>query len=276
MPRAEIEGDDGRSASRWGLCGPADVPGTRKLIGPSAEPPPRSSSSTRSVLKIGVLFGCFSYNTQVTLADRTTATIGKIVNRNCHSGCAPTTRRPGEIVNRPITGWFDSRVTDHFRRSSPWKSPAAMGAPSSGVTVNHLIRTPGGWREAAELAAGDMVLTSENYATERQAMAASVGWAPAETLTSPTQPPRPPRGAPADGALRKADRVHRLESVDVRQHRPEPDTSTPKAPCSSEPDPLPELSRLRDTMYPGDGEKHLSADYLKSLTPLALAVWFMV
>jgi recombination protein RecA len=39
--------------------------------------------------------------------------------------------------------------------------------------------------------------------------------------------------------------------------------------------PLPELSELHDAVYFGDGRKHLSWDYLKSLTPLALAAWYM-
>jgi len=39
--------------------------------------------------------------------------------------------------------------------------------------------------------------------------------------------------------------------------------------------PLPELSELREAVYFGDGKKHLTWDYLKSLTPLALAVWYM-
>ena len=39
--------------------------------------------------------------------------------------------------------------------------------------------------------------------------------------------------------------------------------------------PLPELGELREAVYFGDGKKHLSWDYLKSLTPLALAVWYM-
>ena len=39
--------------------------------------------------------------------------------------------------------------------------------------------------------------------------------------------------------------------------------------------PLPELDELRRAVYLGDGKKHLSWDYLKALTPLALAVWFM-
>jgi recombination protein RecA len=39
--------------------------------------------------------------------------------------------------------------------------------------------------------------------------------------------------------------------------------------------PLAELSELREAVYFGDGKKHLTWDYLKNLTPLALAVWYM-
>ncbi len=38
--------------------------------------------------------------------------------------------------------------------------------------------------------------------------------------------------------------------------------------------PLPELADLHDAVYFGDGKKHLSWEYLKALTPLALAVWY--
>ena len=39
--------------------------------------------------------------------------------------------------------------------------------------------------------------------------------------------------------------------------------------------PLPELGELRQAVYLGDGKKFLSEDYLKALTPLALAIWYM-
>ena len=38
--------------------------------------------------------------------------------------------------------------------------------------------------------------------------------------------------------------------------------------------PLPELAELRQAMYIG-GKKVLSEDYLKRLTPLSLAIWYM-
>src|ERR1017187_4650444 len=37
---------------------------------------------------------------------------------------------------------------------------------------------------------------------------------------------------------------------------------------------LPELAELHAAVYFGDGKKHLSWEYLKALTPLALAVWY--
>ena len=39
--------------------------------------------------------------------------------------------------------------------------------------------------------------------------------------------------------------------------------------------PLPELAELHEAVYFGDGKKHLTWEYLKSLTPLALAIWYM-
>ena len=38
--------------------------------------------------------------------------------------------------------------------------------------------------------------------------------------------------------------------------------------------PLPELAELREAVYVG-GKKVLSEDYLKQLTPLSLAIWYM-
>src|SRR4029450_490767 len=39
--------------------------------------------------------------------------------------------------------------------------------------------------------------------------------------------------------------------------------------------PLAELGELRQVIYWGDGKKHITEDFLKALTPLALAVWYM-
>ena len=78
-PRAEIEGDMGDT--HVGLQARLMSQALRKLTGGL------SKSNTVAVFinqlreKIGVIYGCFSYNARVVLADGTTEKIGKIVNQ---------------------------------------------------------------------------------------------------------------------------------------------------------------------------------------------------
>jgi recombination protein RecA len=52
-------------------------------------------------------------------------------------------------------------------------------------------------------------------------------------------------------------------------------TSNAKGAVFADFTPLPELAEVHEAVYFGDGKKHLSWDYLKELTPLALAIWYM-
>ena len=56
---------------------------------------------------------------------------------------------------------------------------------------------------------------------------------------------------------------------------PHSTTSNAKGAVFADFTPLAELGELHEAVYFGDGRKHLSWDYLKSLSPLALAVWYM-
>src|SRR4029077_15628479 len=79
VPRAEIEGEMGES--QVGPQARLMSQALRKMTGAL------SNSGTTAIFinqlreKIGVMFGCFSYNTRVLLADGTTEKIGKIVNQ---------------------------------------------------------------------------------------------------------------------------------------------------------------------------------------------------
>jgi recombination protein RecA len=63
--------------------------------------------------------------------------------------------------------------------------------------------------------------------------------------------------------------------VSLLENIPHGRTSNAKGAVFADFTPLPELGELREVVYFGDGKKHLTWDYLKSLTPLALAVWYM-
>ena len=63
--------------------------------------------------------------------------------------------------------------------------------------------------------------------------------------------------------------------VSLLENVPHSKTSNAKGAVFADFTPLAELGELPEAIYFGDGKKHLSWDYLKSLTPLALAVWYM-
>ncbi len=78
-----------------------------------------------------------------------------------------------------------------------------------------------------------------------------------------------------DGTRCEAGRVPGLEGIAARQHRAHAGRSNAKGAVFADFTPLPELAELHEAVYFGDGKKHLTWDYLKALTPLALAVWYM-
>jgi recombination protein RecA len=63
--------------------------------------------------------------------------------------------------------------------------------------------------------------------------------------------------------------------MSLLENIPHSRTSNAKGAVFADFTPLPELAELREIVYFGDGKKHLTWDYLKGLTPLALAVWYM-
>src|SRR5207302_6218598 len=64
--------------------------------------------------KIGVMFGCFSYGTQVTLADGTQEKIGKIVNQRRPVEVLSYDPVAGAVVPKKVVNWFDNGVTEEF------------------------------------------------------------------------------------------------------------------------------------------------------------------
>src|SRR2546422_3123850 len=148
VPRAEIEGEMGDS--HVGLQARLMSQALRKITGAL------SNSGTTAIFinqlreKIGVMFGCFNYSTRVMLADGTQEKIGKIVNQKLPVEVLSYDPELGQIVPKKIVNWFDNGVTDQFLQITVAK-PSGNGKAQMGLTSNHLVRTPGGWREAGEL-----------------------------------------------------------------------------------------------------------------------------
>src|SRR5882757_6272203 len=158
VPRAEIEGEMGDS--HVGLQARLMSQALRKITGAL------SNSGTTAIFinqlreKIGVMFGCFNYSTRVTLADGSQEKIGKIVHRRMDVEVLSYDPVADKVVPKRIANWFDNGPAERFLQFTVAKS-GGNGKAQFAATENHLIRTPGGWREAGELIAGDRVMLVE-------------------------------------------------------------------------------------------------------------------
>ena len=270
VPRAEIEGEMGDS--HMGLQARLMSQALRKLVGAIKTSNTALVFTNQLRQKIGVMFGCASYGTRITLADGSQEKIGKIVNQKFSGEVMSYDSKVGQIMPKKVVNWFDNGVTDEFLQFTVARS-GKNGRSQFALTRNHLVRTPGGWVEADKIAVGDRVMLAQaDYLSDLQ-------W-------------QVVRGAlMGDGALsqnrlsgnrgarfRMSHSPKQAAYIDwkaslfsnIRQSR----STNSKGDIFIDLTPLPELAELREAVYRG-GQKHLSSNYLESLTPLSLAIWYM-
>jgi len=268
VPRAEIEGEMGDT--HVGLQARLMSQALRKLTGNLAKSQTVAIFINQLREKIGVMFGCFSYGTRITLADGTQEKIGKIVNQRMPVEVLSYDSELGKVVPRQVVNWFDNGVTDEFLQFTVAK-PGGNGRAQFGVTANHLIRTPGGWREAGELLEGDRVLQSVPHYLSDFQWQVLLGGLMGDGSLSPTRSGHGARFRWGHGAKQAeyADwKASLFANVGVSR------STNMKGAVFHDAQPLPELAPLREAVYVG-GKKVLGHDYLKRLTPLSLAVWYM-
>ena len=270
VPRAEIEGEMGDS--HVGLQARLMSQALRKLTGALSQSKTTAVFINQLREKVGVMFGCFSYNTRVTLADGTQEKIGKIVNQKLPVEVLTYDHDAGKLTTRQVTNWFDNGVTDHFLQFTVEKS-AGNGRAQFAATSNHLIQTPGGWREAGELQAGDRVLQAETVRLSDQQWQVVLGGLMGDANLSPNRNGRHGVRFRMGHGAKQVDyldwKTSMLGSVGHSRH------VNAQGATFVDFTPLPELGELQQAVYFGDGKKHLTWDYLKALTPLALAIWYM-
>ncbi len=270
VPRAEIEGEMGDS--HVGLQARLMSQALRKITGAL------NNSGTTAIFinqlreKIGVMFGCFSYGTRVTLADGTQEKIGKIVNQKMDVEVLSYNPESDRVEPRRIVNWFNNGPAEQFLQFTVAKS-GGNGRAQFAATANHLIRTPGGWREAGELIAGDRVMLAESRRLSDQQWQVVLGSLMGDGNLSPNRSGRSGvRFRLGHGANQAAYLEWKVQLLGNIAHSRRTDA---RGAVFADFTPLPELEELRAAVYLGGGKKHLNSDYLKALTPLALAVWYM-
>jgi recombination protein RecA len=268
VPRAEIEGEMGDT--HVGLQARLMSQAMRKLSGSLSRFDTTAIFINQLREKIGIMFGCFAGDARVTLADGSQEKIGKIVNQRLPLEVLSYDPNRGEVVPKKIVNWFDNGRTDRFLQFTVAK-PGGNERSQFGCTPNHQILTPGGWREAQELRAGDRVLQAGKIRLSDFQWEVILG------------------GLMGDGALSRAKSgyaaryrfghgVRQTEYADWKAsllaNIGTSRTTNSKDAVFHDLTPLVELADLREAIYVG-GKKVLSEDFLKRLTPLSIAIWYM-
>jgi recombination protein RecA len=221
--------------------------------------------------KIGVVYGCFQYSTRVTLADGTQEKIGKIVNQRLPVDVLSYDPEAGAVVPKRVVNWFDNGRTDNFLQFTVARG-GQNGRAQFACTPNHRIRTAGGWREARELSVGDRVMQAVPHHLSDLQWEVLLGGLMGDGALSTTRSGHGARYRLAHGPRQHAYgdwKASMFTNIGFSRSLRDSDGAV-----FHDVSPLPELAELRRAVY-ADGKKVFSEDYLKRLTPLAIAIWYM-
>ena len=174
-PRAELEGQMGDTTV--GLQARMMSQAMRKLAGNLNRTNTLCLFTNQIREKVGVMFGCFSYDTRVVLADGSTERIGKIVNQRLPVEVMSMDPETGEISPRRVVEYYNNGETDDWLR---FEVAGGQGRHRFTSTPNHVIFTPEGEKQAWEIEEGDEVLVAvKHYALsddQRQLIGNGIGF----------------------------------------------------------------------------------------------------
>jgi recombination protein RecA len=268
VPRAEIEGEMGDT--HVGLQARLMSQAMRKLSGSLSRFDTTAIFINQLREKIGIMFGCFAGDARVTLTDGSQERIDRIVKQRLPVEVLSYDPEVGSVVPKRVVNWFDNGPTDEFLQFTVAR-PGPAGRSGFSCTPNHKIRTPGGWREARELSIGDRVMMALPHRLSEFQWQVLAGGLMGDGALSFDQNELAARFRFGHGR-KQAEygdwKASLFENIGVCR------TTNNKGAVFYDMSPLPELAELRRAVYIG-GKKVFSADYLKQLSPLSLAIWYM-
>ncbi len=268
-PRAEIEGEMGDS--HMGLHARLMSQALRKLAGIISKSRSTVIFINQIRMKIGVMFGCLNYKSAVNIAEDKNQWIGRIVNQKRKVNVLTYDWKKREIISRPVIGWFNNGPVDKFLQITTYK-PSGNGKAQIACTYNHPILTPVGWRRAEELKVGDKVLVGIPYrlnAIQMEIIRGSLLGDGALSLSASKS-----LGIRFRLGHGKKQEAYLKWKAFFFSNIKQTITKNKKGDIFCDLTPLPELYSLRQEMYV-ENYKVLTPEFIASLTPLSLAIWYM-
>jgi recombination protein RecA len=174
VPRAEIEGEMGDS--HVGLQARLMSQALRKLSGAIKQSNTAVLFTNQIREKVGVMYGCFSYQAPVLLADGTKMNIGRIVNQKEPVEVLAWNPNNGCFEAKKVICWFKNGIdVDDFKMSDNEigeleqeyltlvaRYPDGTGYTKVTSTPNHQIATPNGFTMAEDIDLDDEILALHN------------------------------------------------------------------------------------------------------------------
>ncbi|MGI8750477.1 MAG: recombinase RecA, partial [Thermoleophilaceae bacterium] len=266
-PKVELEGQMGDQSV--GLQARMMSQAMRKLAGNL------NRANTLCVLtnqireKVGVMFGCFHYDSRVVLADGSTEKIGKIVNQRMPVQVMSMDPATGQIAPRPVVEWYDNGETDEWLQFEV-EAGGGSGKRKFACTPNHVIFTPEGERQAWEIEEGDeMLVAAKQYALSDDQMKLVMG------------------SLLGDGSMRYASAHNASFRVGHSERQREycEWKQSMLAPFAHrigrtgngigfDTIPMRQFAALRDSVYAADGRKRVDEALIERLDERAFAAWY--
>ncbi|OGZ72455.1 MAG: recombinase RecA [Candidatus Staskawiczbacteria bacterium RIFCSPLOWO2_01_FULL_37_25b] len=268
-PQREIEGEIGDQ--HMGLQARLMSQACRKLSGIMAKSNTMVIFLNQTRMKIGMVFGCLNYKSKINLADGGTECIGKIVNQKKKMDILSYDWNKRQIISRSINGWFNNGRTDKFLQITAYK-PYGNGKAQFSCTPNHPILTPTGWREADQLKKGDLVMVAAPFKLSHFQYEVIRGSIMGDGNLSNTIHKKSLGIRFRMGHCLKQEeylkwKMNLLKNISGSFSRT-------KDSVNFDLTPLAELYPFKRAIYKYK-YKFFSADFISSLTPLSLAVWYM-
>lgn len=158
-PRAELEGEIGDS--KMGLHARLMSQSLRMITGPSKKNNCAIIFINQTREKIGVMFGCFNYDTLVNFTDGRSIPIGKVVDERIEGNVYCINEETGSIEEKPILDWHDNGKVKSKSDFIHIQTQSINGKGRFGATctTDHEILTDSGWKKAKDLSYEDKLVS---------------------------------------------------------------------------------------------------------------------
>jgi len=159
VPKKELEGDIGDS--HVGLQARMMSQAMRKIAGQCSHTNCVIIFINQIRMKIGVMFGCFHYDTLVNFADGRSLPIGKVVDEKISGNVYCLNQDTEELEIKPIIDWHDNGKVETRNDFLHIQTESIDGRGRFGFTCtpNHKILTEEGWKEAKDLSFEDKLIS---------------------------------------------------------------------------------------------------------------------